>query len=304
MVRRKKIGLIILLLPLLAIVNIANALEFEESQLQLELEKVKYSTLSMAYSVDEFSDSEKQLNENFGQEIENSEFSKKSPTKAFLLSLAVPGLGQYYNGSKVKSFIFFGAEVAGIYMNIKFNDDGDKLTDVNEAYSLQHWSRDDYTTYLYTLWGQTSDTAINDVTHHLPTTNTQQYYEMTGKYNQFAWGWDDASIGGLSFQDFIDGGDLVKITGDDNTIPTSSRRLQYETMRNDANNKFDKAKQMTYMIMFNHIISAFEALISTNKHNKAMSMSEHEFSQLKIRGAMKSSYSKWDTPYIKITYKL
>ena len=77
-----------------------------------------------------------------------------------------------------------------------------KQTDITECmrYADQHWSKEKYTQWLVDSLGISSDTAIywnqerqewTYLSHHLPDSKTQQYYQMIGKYEQFRWGWDD-----------------------------------------------------------------------------------------------------------------
>jgi len=92
---------------------------------------------------------------------------------------------------------------------------------------------------------------------------------MTGKYDQFAWGWDDAVRGGLGLQDFyIDSctsdGDLLRITSVA-TAPSSQHRLTYEGMRKKANDLYNTADTWLYVTIANHLISGFEAYISAKK---------------------------------------
>ena len=59
----------------------------------------------------------------------------KSPAKAFILSLAVPGLGQYYYGSKIKPLVFLGVEVTSWVLYFKWNSEGDDITAEFEAFN-------------------------------------------------------------------------------------------------------------------------------------------------------------------------
>jgi len=65
-----------------------------------------------------------------------------------------------------------------------------------------HWSRDEYTQWLIDSLAITADTMryfdpVNQewgyLSHHLPDSKTEEYYEMIGIYDQFRWGWDDYS---------------------------------------------------------------------------------------------------------------
>ena len=159
-----------------------------------------------------------------------------SPGKAFAMSLLVPGLGQYYNGSKIKAAGFFALDLTSWVLHFKYRSDGNKLTDKFELFQQTHWSRDRYRDYLLGAYDKGDDDSIfqTEVSHHLPKTPTQQYYEMTGKYDQFAWGWDDARVNDSSLIDF--GSTVRPVIG---RHTKTAHRFEYETMRNDANLKFD-----------------------------------------------------------------
>lgn len=233
----------------------------------------------------------------------------KSASKAFLLSLAVPGLGQYYNGSKIKPFIFLSIEATSWAYYFKWDGEGNDLTDDFEAFNRTNWSQQRYEDYLgWNYGGITDDDLIDasEVSHHLPDTRTQQYYEMTGKYDQFAWGWADADLDGSLWGDFNSSNPPPKITGSA-TAPYSDMRESYETMRNEANNSFNKARKMILVSLMNRVVSAFEAMIASNKINKKQEP-KGEFSSkqkptLKFNAKLRSVYAKRDTPYVSFKYK-
>jgi len=240
-------------------------------------------------------------------ETESSEVngnSYKSPAKAFFLSLAVPGLGQYYYGSKIKPFIFFGAEIAVWTMNIKWNKDGDDITTEFEAYNRVHWSQQSYEDFLLWVYGVTDDNDAPvyayEITHHLPDTRTQQYYEMTGKYDQFSWGWDDADLNGYVIDSFSVDNPMPRVLGD--SIPVSEHRIYYENRRNAANDKYDQARKMIFISLANRLISAFDALLITKSRNKS-NKGDDEFSSIKVNAKLKSYNAKSDTPFVTFTYK-
>ena len=266
-----------------------------------ELQKIRYNLSDPS----DFESGIVSLDKDFGNE-EPPPFDvsrgRKSPAKAFLLSLAVPGLGQYYYGSKVKTVLCFGAEVTAWAMYFNWHGEGENLTDEYEAFNVAHWSRDAYEQeYLYWAYGVTDDEDVPSgtagITHHLPDDKTQQYYEMTGKYDQFSWGWDDAILDGNTL-----GPDVEPIVSE-STAPYSARRLEYETMRDAANSKFDKATRMIFVAMANRLISAFEAMISTKSLNKKSRPHDDEFGGFRLKAKLKSVYTKRDTPYVSLTYK-
>jgi hypothetical protein len=193
-------------------------------------------------------------------------FKGKSLKRAFLYSLIVPGVGEFYSGSKIKAGLFFGLDVTlwALYFNYR-GKGKDKETEY-KGFADQFWSKDDYKRFLYdSLYNKHPDQNIpyemvsdtfpywdkNEhkwtyLTHHLPDRKTQQYYEMVGKYEQFRWGWEDYS---------------------DDT-KTSEKRGFYLDLRHSSNNWLNKAKYSAMVSLANHMLSAFDAALAVKRYNK------------------------------------
>ncbi len=233
--------------------------------------------------------------------------NNKSPFKAFLLSAAVPGLGQWYYGSRVKPFLFLGTEIAVWSLHIKWHGEGEDATDVYEAFNRKYWSRDRYEQqYLLWVYGETDDELIDaqEVSHHLPDTETQQFFEMTGKYNQFSWGWADAHLSnGRELDDFGLDDPPPAITADAESQPISALRLEYEGLRHDANTKYDRASKMVAVSIFNRLVSAFEAYFVTRNHNRKASSRAGVISRIGIWADVESVYEAADTPVVTLAYR-
>jgi len=202
-------------------------------------------------------------------------FKGKSLKRGFLYSLIVPGSGEFYANSKIKAVAFFGIDVAlwGLYFN--YHGKGKDKEKEYVGFADGHWSRDEYTQWLIDSLGITSDTMRyfdpvkqewTYLSHHLPDTKTQQYYEMVGKYEQFRWGWDDYS-------------DVSK---------TSDFRNAYVIMRKDSNDWLKKAKNTAAISIANHILSAFDAAWSIRKYNKK----GERFSQLEFKMRFSERYDE------------
>ncbi|MFH1687612.1 MAG: hypothetical protein ABIE70_08850 [bacterium] len=246
-------------------------------------------------------------------QTEDVSVAYKSPARAFLYSMAVPGLGQYYYGSKIKPFIFLAVEVLTWSQALKHHSDGNTLTDEYEAFNYAHWKRDRYHDFLMhhfeTIRPDTLDEdpinhqQIREIIEVLPTDTTdQQYFEMTGKYDQFSWGWDDAELDGLRWEDHMEAGTYPARTTDRYLVPSSANRNTYEVMRGAANAEYSKSLNFVFGIMANHLISAFEAYFLTKHHNNAL-RHEQEFSRINVDAQLRS-FSAWkDTPYVTVTYK-
>lgn len=282
--------------------GIAHAYEPPSTVIQQELTGIRYSSTPEFSLADPDNDWQDDTSADIDDGTEEAP-GKKSPTKAFLLSMAVPGLGQLYYGSKWKAALFFGAEVATWAVYFNWHSTAVDMEDDFEAFNRAHWSRDDYRTYLELAYNQSDDNLVDavEVTHHLPDTRTQQYYEMTGKYDQFSWGWDDAVLRDSTLDDFIVLDTIYPVKGAN--IPYSANRLAYEQMRADANNKFDDARKLIIVSLVNRLVSGFEAYFVTRSRSTTAGRFSSVEPRIKVRAALKSIHAMHDTPYMNVTFR-
>ena len=198
-----------------------------------------------------------------------------STKKAFLMSLAIPGTGELYCKSIIKAVSFIGIEALSIGGYAYFIHQYTIKRDDYRAYADSHWIRDVWISWYDSLCAlkDTNELGIEK----LPSTKTQQYYEMIGKYDWFAFGWDDI----IERDDFDS---LVQVTyeiagytpasdvHDEITARVlsklySAHREHYMNMRKEANDKYTVAKYFLGALIFNHIVSAFDAAITAKIHN-------------------------------------
>lgn len=265
---------------------------FDQAGLQLKYES------AAAYA-------DQELGDFSTKEPPHKEIGHRSPGKALALSLVVPGLGQFYNGNRIKPWIFLGVEVTAWAMYLKWHGNYKDLTSDFENFQRAHWSREDYATYLNAAYGYSDDDSIDatEISHHLPDTETGQYFEMTGKYNQFAWGWDDATLNGESLDELLGLGADLRITDQAHT-PNSPRRETYLQMRKDANDNYDRAESMIVVSIVNHLISGVEAYISARKHNKRLRREGgDDLSSLDLKASVRSFSATNDTPFLTATVR-
>lgn len=101
--------------------------------------------------------------------------------------------------------------------------------------------------------------------HKLPYFGEQQYYELIGKYYQFAPGWEDYGPwrDGNTFTETID--PTVKV----NNVPiyVSDRFWEYDDMAEHANDLLRRASRMTALLLVNHVASAIDAAVFAKLHN-------------------------------------
>lgn len=183
------------------------------------------------------------------------EYNTKSPTKAFLFSLAVPGAGEFYLGQKIKAGSFLVADIALWAGYFIFKGKGRDKEDEYQSFANQWYSPADYL-----FWWDMQDSITQQAySHRLPVDNSgspiynHEYYENIGKYHQFQVGWYDI---GLNNPPSSEGGFV------------SPLRAQYLTMRAKSNDYFATATTIAMVSIANHIVSAFDAAIGAKKFNR------------------------------------
>jgi hypothetical protein len=220
---------------------------------------------------------------------------RRSPWLAGSFSLAVPGAGEFYSESYVKSGIFFAVEVAAWIVAHTYDKKGDRQTNIFQDYADGRWSVVRYVEWVERYRGQlnpnaqyedpisSNDTGLppwlrvdwiklnqmereigrrtgNGFTHSLPPRPEQQYYELIGKYHQYAGGWDDAWSGNTPL-----------ITADDIVAGTVSPRfLEYSRMRGKANDYYNTASTVVGIVVVNHVLSALDAFFTATRFNKSI----------------------------------
>ncbi len=190
----------------------------------------------------------------------------KSPARALIYSLVLPGVGQYYCESYIKGAAMTLLEVAFWGLYFYYNGKGDKKTDEYEAYADEHWSE-----ALYREWLSIADTIEHPPVEHLPSEKNQQYYEMIGKYYWFLTGWDD-------FEGDREDPDPSHLLG-----VTTPHREHYLNMRADANNLYTTAKYFIGASIFNHVASALEAAWYAKRKNDKL---YRRFTNVRFRSRM------------------
>ncbi|MCD6595818.1 hypothetical protein J7L68_09135 [bacterium] len=208
-------------------------------------------------------------------ELFNSE-DVLSIKSAFLLSLAIPGAGEFYSKSYIKSAGFFAAEAAfwggfAYYMG-QYSSQRQEFRD----YADQHWIKDTFIVWYDSICAlkDTSELGIEI----LPDTKTQQYYEMIGKYDWFTIGWDDIiNRPEGDFYMIVDSTYGIAIVNQTSEVHDeivkflsgfpSPHRDYYMNMRSDANEKYSTAKYFVGAAILNHLLSAFDAAFTAKKHN-------------------------------------
>ena len=117
-------------------------------------------------------------------------------------------------------------------------------------------------------------TDMNDtwVTHSLPSTKTQQYYEMIGKYPQFVYGWKDITQYNTTLADSSNYDENIREI-------KSAMRTKYMSMRHDSNSNLKMGMNGVSLLIVNRVISAIDAARIAYHRNKSM---ESELSMVRV----------------------
>ncbi len=263
-----RIFLLVTLVSLISFNLIAQRIESDQIKLTGNLQ-YDAKLLHDAYQVDELNKVDFNLQD------------KKSVLLSTVLSAAVPGAGQIYNGDFWKAAIFLGLEAGLITAAVLYSKKGDDKNAEFEAYADQNWSVVKYAEWLITNrtalglpegdvtidpntslkpWQRVNWSELNHVesrfSHKLPKYGDQQYYELIGKYPQYNHGWADQL--------------------NDNTPEYNANLtpmfLGYAQMRGEANDFYNASTRFVVFVVINHILSAGEAAWSSAVFNKNLAI--------------------------------
>ena len=244
---------------------------------------------------------------------------KLVPGKALLLSAILPGAGQYYAKSPLMAALFLGIEIGAWAGVAIYHGEGMDKEDEFMAYADAHWiyggpgvpgdEYDSYFQYEYwaaNIWGRDGDSGTQDdnwlggedewynkpwedklqylpsdgFTHELdPNDKDQQYYEMIGKYGQFATGWEDYD------EDYPFDGWRANST-------ITPMRDNYLTLRKESNDALDMSKNFTMVVLTNHLLSALHAGFTVSLHNKKLAQEQT------IEGAFNVMPKKYNDEFV------
>jgi hypothetical protein len=211
--------------------------------------------------------------------------SRKSPWLAGGLSLVLPGAGEFYSESYLKSAVFLAAEAALWVLAYTYDQKGNHQTDFFQNYANAHWNVVNYAQYAQSHYSpgngpynwlipgtqgdppwmrvnwvelnrMESDIAVTTAgmyySHQLPAYNTQSYYELIGKYPQYNQGWDNAP------PSFNYGQQL------------SSELLYYSGQRGQANTYYTTSSTFVAIAVVNHVVSAVDAALTAGSYNRGL----------------------------------
>src|SRR6056297_483974 len=115
----------------------------------------------------------------------------KSPARAFLYSLIVPGTGQYYVNSKTRGNIFITMEVIGLSAYLYESYSSNWKIEHYKSYADSHFNYSDNDpekkSYVE-MWHLLKDRVY--ASENLPYHKVGEYYELIGKLEQLEMFWE------------------------------------------------------------------------------------------------------------------
>ncbi|MBA4407567.1 hypothetical protein C0389_09855 [bacterium] len=224
---------------------------------------------------------------------DNLNENKKSVLLAAGLSLLLPGAGEFYSESYIKSAAFIAVEAAALTLGLIYDKKGNDQTNLFQNYAngengwsvvrYANWTLanarklnpavnpDDYRSKVFKsdgtvdwFWLNKLESAVSFnpnipnvpgsfYSHNLPPRGSQQYYELIGKYQQFNVGWKQ--FGDDPNKSFTYDVDPLVFT-------------EYTAMFYQADEYYNVASKAVIVVIINHIVSALDAAWTANSYNK------------------------------------
>src|SRR5574341_389275 len=185
------------------------------------------------------------LRNNLQQEEEFATgWKKKSPSKAFFLSLALPGTGQLYSGDKTKAKVFLGAEAVwwGSFWLFK---------------TLSNWKEEDYKNFPAAHAGVNLQGKSYDFFSNLA------FYGSRDEYNQFTRLYNGPTEPIYPEDDFWNW-----------EWESTEMRLKYRDLRNQSKTFDRRALYAVGAAILSRIVSGLDAAKTAKKYNQKKSLEQ------------------------------
>lgn len=173
----------------------------------------------------------------FTEVIKDEDYTEKNPWQAFAMSFVIPGAGEYYVGSGLKSKIFFAAEVSFWSAFVTFRH-------------LGNWREDDYRNY-----------AVEQAGANLEGKD-DRFFDVLGFYGSRE---DYNKAGGVTNpgQEYFPNSDYYNWSWS-----SVAARERYRDLKNDSKSYFRNSDFALGLIIANHFLSAVDAFWSAKRHNR------------------------------------
>jgi hypothetical protein len=196
----------------------------------------------------------------------------KSPARAFLLSAALPGLGQLYTESN-RGYLFLGVEAASWITYASYKSSESDKEDEFFDFANRHFSIEAFEDNCVSQPGQPCTDAVEEIRRFYLTDRTE-FYEIISKDPIFRAGWGVENIPAAP-EGFVyengppppEGTEEYRVWSSDQAQAQDGDYTDYNDLRNERNGLGETARNMTMVVLINHLASAWDALRAARKFN-------------------------------------
>ncbi len=234
----------------------------------------------------------------------------RSPQKALFMSLLLPGWGQAYSKSYLKTGLFIALEAGLIAGHLKFKSDGKSKKDDAHAVADKHFDTKRLETFYTELrkYGKKSNpegadadilTAMNfqsgtTIESHMKVVSDGIYVEAGNAHNVQGWS-DKVGSYNLSNPYFYTGATQLKdstfVLDGDTYFGESGLQNSYNGMLDESEKDYDYSEAFLIGLVVNHVVSAADAFITAYAYNKKyMKNEETILSRISLDNSMELSY--------------
>ncbi|MFH1220120.1 MAG: hypothetical protein V1694_06665 [Candidatus Eisenbacteria bacterium] len=214
---------------------------------------------------------------------------EKSVVRGMLLSALLPGLGEIYaDGTRghVSGAVMAATDVFSVWQYFTNNGKGDDWKQDYQRFARAHYDRDSLGAYIRgTIAVYSGTEALGrcrpgptydpvacsvqvDEIFPLSKTNDDDFYLQIGTEDRYIFGWDDWNTEGIENPE-------VKWTGwnPGDPIPVdfqsrSARRVEYQGMRDHADDFYSKADRYAWVMVIGRVISIVDTAILVKLRNR------------------------------------
>lgn len=226
----------------------------------------------------------------------------KSPTKAFLLSALLPGMGEFYAGSN-RGYLFLGIEAASWITYASYKASGNDKEDELYAYADRNFSIAAFEDGCVGQPGQPCQEALAAINNFYEN-DKGEYYEIISKNPIYkpGWGVDVQADGSFTYEncpvdlncppDPTQPGQEAAYRAwvADQAAAQDRDYVSYNGLRDDRNSLDSKARGATMVVLVNHLVSAFDALLAARSFNADLPQGVNM--DLKIKGSFSNPGAK------------